>query len=244
MDAAGRPGLGRWCWLRQGPGWQRAGAQEQQQAAFEGAESRVRTGGIPETRPRSPMKDKPAARRPPAGLGIDDPAPLGCRGALARVQARAGPPHEQTPGDSQAAAQVRNVNRAHARPCFPRAPPRDFRAARSESRWRPRVHLRFHPARVETCMRSLRAAFRPECPPWRARRMMPDDTWACALGARRPPRVWPASCPITKPCPEQEARPLEVRSRAPGGRGRQASAVFLGQKRELVWGALSRAGSG
>ena len=31
-----------------------------------------------ETRPGSPMKDKPAARRPPAGLGIDDPDPPGC----------------------------------------------------------------------------------------------------------------------------------------------------------------------
>ena len=82
MDAAGRPGLGRWCWLRQGPGWQRAGAQEQQQAAFEGAESRVRKGGSPETRPRSPVKDKPTTRRPPAGPRIDDPGPLGCRDAF------------------------------------------------------------------------------------------------------------------------------------------------------------------
>ena len=36
MDAGGRPGLGRWWWLRQGPGWQRGVAQELQQAAFEG----------------------------------------------------------------------------------------------------------------------------------------------------------------------------------------------------------------
>ena len=30
---------------------------------------------LPETRPESPMKDKPTARRPPAGLGIDVPTP-------------------------------------------------------------------------------------------------------------------------------------------------------------------------
>ena len=32
----------------------------------------------PGSRPGSPLKDKPAARRPPAGLGIDDPDPPGC----------------------------------------------------------------------------------------------------------------------------------------------------------------------
>jgi hypothetical protein len=35
VDAGGWPGLGWWWWLRQGPEWQRGGAQEQQQAAFE-----------------------------------------------------------------------------------------------------------------------------------------------------------------------------------------------------------------
>ena len=61
MDAGGRPGLGGWWWLRQGPGSRCAGAQDQQQAAFEGAESRVRKGGIPETRPGSPI-DLPTPR--------------------------------------------------------------------------------------------------------------------------------------------------------------------------------------
>ena len=48
--------------------WRRAAA------AAEVAEGRVR-GSIPETRPESPMKDKPTARRPPAESGIDVPTP-------------------------------------------------------------------------------------------------------------------------------------------------------------------------
>ena len=54
-------------------------------------ESRARKGGIPETRPRSPMKDKPTTRRPPAGLGMDDPDPMGSGVALASPEASAGP---------------------------------------------------------------------------------------------------------------------------------------------------------
>ena len=40
------------------------------------------------------MKDNPTTRRPPAGLGIDDPDPLGSGAALARPEARATPTHE------------------------------------------------------------------------------------------------------------------------------------------------------
>ena len=94
LDAGGRPGLGWWWWLQQGPGLRRAGAQEQQQAAFEGAESRVRKSSIPEMRPRSPMKDKPTTRRPPAGLEMDDLDPLGSVAALASPEALAGPTYD------------------------------------------------------------------------------------------------------------------------------------------------------
>ena len=68
MDGGGRSGLSWWSWLWQGPVWQRGCAQEQQQAALERQDSRVRRAAYLRSRPKSPMKDKPAARRPPAGL--------------------------------------------------------------------------------------------------------------------------------------------------------------------------------
>ena len=49
--------------------------QQQQQIAFERSQRAGFEGSIPDSRPESPMKDKPTARRPPAGLGIDDPTP-------------------------------------------------------------------------------------------------------------------------------------------------------------------------
>ena len=62
--------------------------------------------------PGSPMKDKPAARRPPAGPRIDDPGPLSCRDALARAQAHAGPTYAPIQCDSQPTAEVGNADRA------------------------------------------------------------------------------------------------------------------------------------
>ena len=59
--------------------WRRAAA------AAEVAEGRVR-GSIPETRPESPMKDKPTARRPPAESGIDVPTPRVGRAAEPRTE--------------------------------------------------------------------------------------------------------------------------------------------------------------
>ena len=91
MDSGGWPRLGWLEWLRQGPGRRRGRTQEQQQAAFAGAKSRVRKGGIPWMRPRSPVKDKPTARRLLARLGMDDPGPLGSGAALTSPEARAGP---------------------------------------------------------------------------------------------------------------------------------------------------------
>ena len=97
MDAGGWPGLGWWCWLRKGPGRRRAGTQQQQQAAFEGGHTYMRSAW---SRPRSPMKDKPTTRRPPAGLGMDDPDPLGSGAALASPGAHAGPPYARIQCDS------------------------------------------------------------------------------------------------------------------------------------------------
>ena len=83
MDAGGRPGLGWWWRLRQGPEWQRGCAQEQQQAAFERPRRAENKAAYLRSRPGSPMKDKPAARRPAAGLGINVPTPRADAAALA-----------------------------------------------------------------------------------------------------------------------------------------------------------------
>ena len=83
MDAGGWPGLGWWWWLRQGPEWQRGGAQEQQQAAFERPRKAENRAVYLRSRPGSPIKDKPAAQRPPAGLGIDVPTHRADAAALA-----------------------------------------------------------------------------------------------------------------------------------------------------------------
>jgi len=83
MDAGGWQGLGWWCWLRKAPGKRRARTQQQQQAAFEGGHTYMRSAW---SRPRSPMKDKPTTRRPPAGPGMDDPDPLGSGAALASTR--------------------------------------------------------------------------------------------------------------------------------------------------------------
>ena len=123
MDAGGRPGLGWWWWLRQGPGWRGGGAQEQRQAAFERPHRAGRRGSTPEKRPGSPMKDKPAARRPPAGPRIDDPGPPSWGVRIGGAQARAGPTYLRRQGDSHPAAQVRNADRGDTRPCLPRAQP-------------------------------------------------------------------------------------------------------------------------
>jgi hypothetical protein len=113
MDAEGWPGLGRWWWPRQGPWWPRGGAQEQRQAAFERPQGAGRRGSTPETRPRSPVKGKPATRRPPAGPRIDYPGPLGWGVRLRGAQARAGPMqgrhrviHSPTAGRNAAARAV------------------------------------------------------------------------------------------------------------------------------------------
>ena len=78
-------------------------------------ESRVRKGGIPETRPRSPMKDKPTTRRPPAGLGMDDPDPMGSGVTLASPEASvvSGVPlHHQPFVDKRREAFLRNSRRS------------------------------------------------------------------------------------------------------------------------------------
>ena len=43
MDARRWQGLGWWCWLRLGPGRRRARTQQQQQAAFEGGHTYMRS---------------------------------------------------------------------------------------------------------------------------------------------------------------------------------------------------------
>ena len=132
MDAEGWPGLGRWWWPRQGPWWPRGGAQEQRQAAFERPQGAGRRGSTPETRPRSPVKGKPATRRPPAGPRIDYPGPLGWGVRLRGAQARAGPMqgrhrviHSPTAGRNAAAravaARAAEVRAAAARAVVARA---------------------------------------------------------------------------------------------------------------------------
>ena len=80
---------GSWWEQRQGSGRWRGGLQQQQQAALGGVARAGFEGGIPETRPESPLKDKPAARRPPAGLGTSVPTPRAGRAALASPEDRA-----------------------------------------------------------------------------------------------------------------------------------------------------------
>ena len=46
------------------------------------------------------MKDNPTTRRPPAGLGIDDPDPLGSGATLASPEALAGPTYAHKRGRS------------------------------------------------------------------------------------------------------------------------------------------------
>ena len=68
-----------WWWeQRWGSVRRRGGLQQQQQAAFEGGPTYLHPRHRPGSRPRSPVRDKPTARRPPTGSGIDDPDPLGC----------------------------------------------------------------------------------------------------------------------------------------------------------------------
>ena len=64
---------------------------------FEGGHTYMRSAW---SRPRSPMKDKPTTRRPPAGPGMDDPDPLGSGAALANPEAHAGPPYARIQCDS------------------------------------------------------------------------------------------------------------------------------------------------
>ena len=79
---------GSWWEQRQGSGRRRGELQQQQQAALEGV-ARAGFDRIPETKPESPMKDKPAAWRPPAGLGTNVPTPRADRAALASPEDRA-----------------------------------------------------------------------------------------------------------------------------------------------------------
>jgi len=89
MDAGGRPGLGWWWWLRQGPGSRCVARRRSSRLRSRGRKAGFERAAYlrSEMRPRSPMKDKPTTRRPPAGLGMDDPDPLGSVAALANPEA-------------------------------------------------------------------------------------------------------------------------------------------------------------
>ena len=229
MDAGGRPGLGWWWWLRQGPGWRGGGAQEQRQAAFERPHRAGRRGSTPEKRPRSPMKDKPAARRPPAGPRIDDPGPPGWGVRIGGAQARAGPTYLRRQGDSHPAAQVRNAHRAPARPCLPGAQPCHLRRAWSACAWSLRIRPKVGHLRFALCLRALQAASRPVGPTWRrpqndARRDLGGRAWGAVTREHAAGRL-----PHRQAAPPRGCLALRLRSRCAGFRGAAREAASTGR---------------